>query len=105
MRRIFLPLLLILTQPVLAAEPIEGTWLTPRGAVVSIEACAAGFCLINSAGETMGNLSGGGGHYEGTVINPDTGKSNAAKIEVAGDTLTVSGCLGVICASRDWTRQ
>lgn len=109
MRRIllpaFLPVLVLFAQPVFAAEPIEGNWLTPKGAVVSITACDAGFCLSGKDGKAMGSLTGSGGHYEGAVVNPENGKSNTAKIDIGGDTLTISGCAGIICASRDWTRQ
>lgn len=105
MRRVLLSALILCAQPVVAAEPIEGNWLTPKGVVVSIQACGESFCLANKDGTVVGTLTGSSGHYEGTVVNPDNGKSNAAKIDIAGDTLTLSGCAGIICASRDWTRQ
>lgn len=105
MRRFVLPLLLVLTQPAFAAEPIEGNWLTPKGAVVSIASCGDVFCLSTADGRQLGEVSGSGGTYEGRVTNPETGKSNAARIDVAGDTLTLSGCIGLICASREWARQ
>lgn len=100
-----LTLSLAMAGAALAAEPIEGDWLTAKGATVSIAACDAEFCLTGAAGKDLGKVSGSGGHYEGSLTNPDNGKSNAVKIDVSGDTLTLSGCAGIVCASRDWTRQ
>ena len=102
-------LAVLLAGPVLAAEPIEGTWLTPKGAVVEIAACDAGFCLAvatgERAGQQIGHVAGAGGRYEGQLVNPDNGKSNAMKVEVTAEGLTLSGCAGIICGSRTWMRQ
>lgn len=90
--------------PALAAEPIEGNWVTPRGQTISISACDARFCLYRGNGEALGSVTGAATRYEGQVTNPDNGKTNAVEIELDADTLTVSGCIGPICASRVWTR-
>ncbi len=103
MRRIGLVLALSTVTPAFAAEPIEGDWVTPKGQVVAIAPCAEGFCLSRS-GETLGAVTGSGARYEGTVTNPENGKSNAVTIEVTADKLIVSGCAGIICATREWTR-
>lgn len=104
MKRLLLATLLLGTAPAFAAEPIEGQWLTPKGQTVAIAACDAGFCLTRPNGTALGAVTGADGRYEGQIINPENGKANAVKIEVATDALTLSGCVGPICASRTWTR-
>ena len=104
MRRLLLTVLLLCATPALAAETIEGRWLTPKGQTISIAACHQGFCLTRETGQPLGSVAGAGDRYEGQLVNPENGKANAAKIEFKGDALTVSGCVGPICASRTWTR-
>lgn len=104
MKKILLAGLLLGITPAFAAEPIEGQWLTPKGQTVSIAACDAGYCLTRPNGMALGAVTGTNGRYEGEIVNPENGKTNAVKIEVAAEGLTLSGCVGPICASRTWTR-
>lgn len=48
----------------------------------------------------------GGAHGGGQVWAPDRNKTCAAKMTLAGDVLSVSGCVlgGLICRAQGWAR-
>lgn len=98
---------LMMTGPTLA-DPIEGTWRMPSGNDATIAPCGSAFCLtyVNgpNTGKTFGRMStAGDGSYEGTVTDYTRGgKEFTGKGKLAGDTLSVSGCIlgGLICRSQ-----
>ena len=47
----------------------------------------------------------GGGKYSGGKIwAPDRDKTYRSKMELSGDRLKVSGCVGPICRGQTWAR-
>lgn len=108
-----------------AADQIEGIWQTQpdEGAFahVTIAPCGAAFCgtisrtFKDKAEFNSPNLgrqividmvpqSGGG--YAGQVWRPANGKTYTGKASVAGDRLSLSGCVagGLLCKSQTWVR-
>ncbi len=95
-----------------AGDAIEGKWKRPNGHIVRFAACGAAFCATAISGPHTGQSAGqlapaGGGKYKGSLTDLDSGKTYSGKGAVAGNTLTVSGCVlgGLICKSEDWSRQ
>ena len=112
----------------LAADPVEGVWKTKPDdngnfGYVEIKPCGPAFCgtLIQSFdgtgavldSENVGKqivwdmIAAGGGSYEdGQVWSPDRDKTYNSTMQLAGNTLAVSGCVlgGLICRASDWTR-
>ena len=112
----------------LAADPVEGIWKTKPDdngnfGYVEIKPCGPAFCgtLIQSLdgtgavldSENVGKqivwdmIAAGGGSYEdGQVWSPDRDKTYNSTMQLAGNTLAVSGCVlgGLICRASDWTR-
>lgn len=110
------------------ADPVEGLWKTKPDdnghfGHVKIAACGAAFCgtLVKAFDETgtpresehVGRqivwdmVAEGEGAYDGgQVWAPDRDKTYVAKMSLAGDVLSVSGCVmgGLICRAQDWTR-
>ncbi len=48
----------------------------------------------------------GGGNYAGRVWRPSNDKIYAGKASVAGDRMSLSGCIagGLLCSSQTWVR-
>jgi uncharacterized protein (DUF2147 family) len=110
------PLLIVLflaSLPRLAfADPIEGAWKRPNGVLVRFTACGKFFCAspitTKFAGQPAGKLAPNGhGHYEGELIDLEVGKTYQGKAIIAGDAMTLSGCIfgGLLCKSEAWIRQ
>ena len=117
---------LLIASPALAADPIEGMWRThsnDQGAsgLVQIVPCGEGFCGtvtedVDAQGRrTPSHLRGqmvirnvvpeGDTYRGGQVLNPENGKSYAARLILDGDRLDVGGCVLTICRSGGiWTR-
>ncbi|WP_128253551.1 DUF2147 domain-containing protein [Falsirhodobacter deserti] len=112
--------LILMTGPAFAADPIEGVWRTQANdaggaALVEMAPCRAGFCGtvigdVDAAGQRVPSgmqgstiireVTGRDGLYTGgRVLNPETGRSYAARLVLDGDTLDVGGCLVGICRS------
>jgi uncharacterized protein (DUF2147 family) len=125
MRRFFLSVVVILSATALRAEPLAGLWLTKpdfKGQVAHVQAkpCGAAMCgTIIRAFDRSGapvqtpNVGRrifwdvtptGPGLYAGTGWLPLRDKTFKAKLQLAQNTLTVSGCIGPICQSQIWTR-
>ena len=121
--------LIALTAPVFAADPAEGVWRTlpddnGNSGHVEIAPCGAKLCgtlirAFDGAGQPIDSpnigrqivwdmVAEGGGRYgDGKVWAPDRGKTYRSKMELSGDTLSVSGCVlgGIICRDSAWTRE
>ena len=98
----------------MAAQPIEGDWLTLKKDTAHIAPCQAAaqsgqFCITlidgSYAGKTIGVLKGSGGQYVGQVTDPADDKTYDGSAAVTGNNLKLQGCvLKVFCKSQVWTR-
>ncbi|MEM0948170.1 MAG: DUF2147 domain-containing protein [Pseudomonadota bacterium] len=109
-----------------AADPVEGVWQTQPGdagnfAHVEIAACGTAICgtILRAYGadgaartsDTVGKqmiwdmaANGDGTYAGGRIWAPDRDKTYRSKMELAGDRLKVSGCVGPICRGQTWAR-
>ncbi|RFC66540.1 DUF2147 domain-containing protein [Fulvimarina endophytica] len=93
------------------AEPIVGQWRAETGNIVKVSACGGSYCATIVTGEhkgkRIGQLSGSGGQYRGTVTDPSSGKTynGSAAISGGGASLKLTGCaLKIFCKSQTWSR-
>ena len=115
----------VLTGPA-SADPVLGTYQTQPGdtgsfAHVELYQCDANICGVirkafdgagkqiksDTVGKRMiwGMQSKGGGKYgKGKIWAPDRDKTYSSKMELAGSTLKVSGCVLGICRGQTWKR-
>ena len=116
----------ILATPALAADPVTGLFKTEPGdeggyAHVEIYQCDANICGVirktfdasgaEAASEHLGKrmiwdmvANGDGSYSGGRIWAPDRDKVYKSKMTLSGDTLSVSGCVAVICRSQTWNR-
>ncbi len=108
-----------------AADPVLGTWRTEPDdgsyAYVEMVKCGAAVCgtitrTFNSSGEyqspNLGKVlvidmkSQGDGSYAGKVWRPSNDKIYIGKMDLAGSSLALRGCVagGLICSKQTWTR-
>lgn len=50
------------------------------------------------------NADGGGSYSGGKIWAPDRDKVYSSKMELSGKSLSVSGCVLVVCRSQAWTK-
>lgn len=106
------------------ADPVEGIWKThvDDGAYahVKIAPCGDRLCGVfhktfNSSGEyKSANLGkkflrdmqpkGNGKYANGKIWEPSSDKTYKSKMQLNGNQLTVSGCVGPICKKYKWSR-
>ena len=106
-----------------SASPV-GVWLTQadrKGQVAHVvsEPCGAALCgtiarVFDQSGAqvaapTVGqrvfwNMVPDGDAFRGRAYVPAHGREYAAQMQVSGDRMTVSGCLGPVCQSQVWQR-
>ncbi len=110
-----------------AADPIVGNWRTiaddnGNSGLIKVSECGAKICgtLVQSYDKSgkafksdnqgrkliwdMVNI-GGGNYGKGKVYSPDRDKTYGGKLKLAGDRLTVQGCVLGICRSGGtWSR-
>ena len=107
------------------ADPIEGVWQTQpdEGAFahVTIAPCGSAFCGMisrtfkdkseykspNIGRQIVIDMAAqGGGNHEGKVWRPANNKVYQGKASVAGDRMSLSGCVagGLFCKSQTWVR-
>jgi uncharacterized protein (DUF2147 family) len=119
-------LALLAAAPALA-DPLEGTWKTRADdngnyGHVQIQPCGPAFCgtlvqAFDSAGAAVQSPNigkrivwdmqpqGDGAYGDGKVWSPDRDKTYAAKMQLSGDKVAVSGCvLGICRDGGTWTR-
>ncbi len=109
-----------------SADPVLGTYQTQPGdegnfAHVEIYQCEASICGVirkafDGAGkqiesDTVGKrmiwgmkAQGGGKYGKGKIWAPDRDKTYNSRMELAGSTLKVSGCVLGICRGQTWQR-
>lgn len=110
-----------------AADPIVGNWRTiaddnGNSGLISVSECGAKICgvLVKSydkngkafKSENQGRKliwdmvnTGGGGYGKGKVYSPDRDKTYSGKLKLAGNKLTVQGCVLGICRNGGtWSR-
>lgn len=122
MNKLVLAAVLALTPTLASADDVYGTWKTQTGetggyAHVKISGCGGKICGVitkvfnndnkSSEGKTIikDMSSNGSGSYKGgTIWAPDTDKTYRSKMSLSGSNLKVSGCVGPICRSQNWTR-
>ena len=116
-------------QPAVAATPIDGTWINPRGSVVvTTGECHAKLCgwiswasteaQADAADAGVAKLIGtellqdyhasGRGRWTGRVFVPDMGKTFSSTLEqIDANRLKISGCLvgSWFCKSQIWVRH
>lgn len=101
-----------------SAEPLLGTWRTApddngNSGLVQVAPCGAQLCgqLVKAYGPDGAEIPSpnlgrhiisetkavGGGEYRGKVFAPDNGKTYNSKLVLAGDRLSVSGCVLGFC--------
>ncbi len=120
--------------PLLAAQPVEGKWLTEeRDAVITIDDCGRTLCGritrflvsppqgadqrdVNNRNPDLRNrkllgmavltgLTEDGDEWRGRIYDPKSGKSYRSVIRrVNASTLEVKGCLGPFCRTQTWKR-
>jgi uncharacterized protein (DUF2147 family) len=99
----------------MAAQPIEGDWLTLKKDTAHIAPCQAAaqsgqFCITlidgTYAGKTIGVLKGSGGQYVGQVTDPADDKTYDGSATVTGKALKLQGCvMKIFCKSQVWMRK
>lgn len=125
MMRNVLALVLILGAAPAMADPVLGMWQTQPDdgayAHVQLAPCGKAICgtikrTFNAGGEYKSPNLGkklvidmvpqGGGKYQGQVWRPSNDKIYLGKIDLAGDSLKLAGCVagGLICSKQTWTR-
>lgn len=120
---------LVLTPLAAIADGADGVWKTEVNesggylevTIAPCESDASRTCgnistAVSSTGpdpayEHLGKLmvwdmkSRDGTSYSGGKIwDPEVDKTYSSKMKLAGDTLSVSGCIAFICSGQDWTR-
>ncbi len=125
MRPVIFTAALALAGTAALADPIEGVWQTQPDegsfAHVTIAPCGAAFCgtisrTFKDRAEFESPNRGrqividmapqGGGNYAGKVWRPANDKIYSGKASVAGDRMSLSGCVagGLLCKSQTWAR-
>lgn len=108
-----------------SAEPALGTWLTEpdrKGQVAHVQVyeCAKAICgkiirTFNAAGQQIKHPNvgkrvfwnmtpEGDGTYEGRAYVPAHDREYAGELRLAGNRMTVRGCVGPVCQSQTWKR-
>lgn len=118
---------LFLAGAAFAADPVEGIWQTAPDdngnfGHIEVKPCGAAFCgtlvkAFDSAGKQVESpnvgkqivwdmiAQGDGSYADGKIWSPDRDKTYNSKMELAGDGLTVKGCVLMICRDGGtWTR-
>ncbi|MDP4573996.1 DUF2147 domain-containing protein [Qipengyuania sp. G39] len=124
----------LLASPALAADPVQGRWITEeKDAVITIAPCGAKLCgrlskfLVappqgidqrdvnnKDASKRSRKLLGmpvltgfveNGDEWRGTIYDPKSGKTYRSILQRKGSNqLTVKGCLGPFCQTQTWRK-
>lgn len=126
MKKAMLGLALALAPTLALADPVHGMWKTEVDdgsyALVEMATCSGGKTCgwirrtFDANGEYQSENIGkvlvinmentGGGAYKGSVWRPANDKTYIGKMELLGNTLSLSGCVvgGLLCKAQSWTR-
>ncbi|GKY89438.1 DUF2147 domain-containing protein [Sinisalibacter aestuarii] len=126
MKKTLLAAALALAPGLALADPVHGMWKTEVDdgsyAYVEMAACSGGKTCgwirrtFDDTGEYDSENIGkalvinmentGDGQYRGSVWRPANDKIYIGKMELAGNTLSLSGCVagGLLCKAQTWTR-
>ncbi len=127
MKAVMLALGLVLVATTASADPVEGIWKTKPDdnghyGYVQIEPCGPAFCgrLVKAFDQTGAEIAspnigkqivwdmvaeGEGAYGDGKVWSPDRDKTYSSKMQLDGNSLSVSGCVLMICRDGGtWTR-
>lgn len=123
MKKLMLASLVAFAPMTAFADDVFGTWKSEpneEGNFITVEiaACGSEICgTIKSVAEgadasVVGKpiiwdmkARGNGSYKGGTIWAPDTDKEYRSKMSLSGNNLSVSGCVGPICRSQNWTRM
>ena len=79
----------------IADEPIVGDWKTESGETAAIAPCGNAFCITlktgQYAGKRIGNLTGNGSSYSGTITDPADSKEYSGSAKVSESSIVWSG--------------
>lgn len=109
------------------ADPAVGRWRTQpddngNSGIIDMVMCGDRLCgtLIESRranGEVFQSANNGrqivwdmeprgnGAYRDGQIYSPDRDQTYSSRMDLAGDTLTVAGCVMFICRDQTWTRD
>ena len=109
------------------ADPAEGRWRTQPDdngnyGVIQMSMCGNTLCgtLVessNGAGAAIQSANtgrqivwdmeprGNGQYRDGQIYAPDRDQTYRSRMDLAGDRLTVAGCVLFICRDQTWTRD
>ena len=126
MKKLMIAVAMMLASPAFAADPMIGTWKTQvdDGAYAHVDIAPCGGVKVcgviahtfNDQGEykspnigkmlVIDMVPNGDNSYEGSVWRPSNNKIYIGKIELAGDTLYMRGCIagGLLCSKQIWKR-
>lgn len=127
MKAVMLALGLVLVATTASADPVEGIWKTKPDdnghyGYVQIAPCGPAFCgrLVKAFDQTGTEIAspnigkqivwdmvaqGEGAYGDGKVWSPDRDKTYSSKMQLDGNSLSVSGCVLMICRDGGtWTR-
>ncbi|MEO1562696.1 MAG: DUF2147 domain-containing protein [Pseudomonadota bacterium] len=122
MKKLLLASAIALAPAAAFADDVFGLWASEPNdeggfIVVDIKACGSAICgtIVDARNGADNSIVGepiiwdmearGGGSYRGgTIWAPDTDKEYRSKMSLSGNNLSVSGCVGPICRSQNWTR-
>jgi uncharacterized protein (DUF2147 family) len=122
-----LTLALFLLASAASADPLEGLWRTipddnGNSGLIEIAPCGEALCgtlirAFDASGAEVDTpnigrqliwdtVPTGGGEYRGRVYSPDRDQEYNSRLQLTGDSLSVSGCfLGICREGGVWTRQ
>lgn len=126
MRQTMLAAILALVAGAAAADPLEGLWRTAaddngNSGLIEVVPCGEALCgtlirAFDSAGNEISTpnvgrmliwdtVPQGGGEYRGRVYSPDRDAEYNSRLQLTGDSLSVSGCrLGFCREGGVWQR-
>lgn len=134
MKRLFALVALVTAAPLLAAQPIEGRWMTAeKDAVITIDDCGSSLCGkitrflvpppqgadqrdVNNSNASLRNrkllgmpvltgFSKDDDVWRGQIYDPKSGKTYRSIVRrKSANQLEVKGCIGPFCQTQVWTK-
>lgn len=134
MKRLLALAALVTAAPLLAAQPIEGRWMTAeKDAIITIDDCGSSLCGkitrflvappqgadqrdVNNSNASLRNrkllgmpvltgFSKDDDVWRGQIYDPKSGKTYRSIVRrKSADRLEVKGCIGPFCQTQVWTK-